>query len=58
MRNPMIPIVMSLLVVAPATAQDTTVMIQNSDCTVKVDGKRLPTAEVDVAITRFANGGA
>lgn len=53
MRNLMIPIVMSLLVVAPATAQDTTVMIQNSDCTVKVDGKRLPAAEEKQACERM-----
>jgi PDZ domain-containing secreted protein len=36
---------MTVLAVAPAAAQDTTVMIQNKDCTVKVDGKRLPAAD-------------
>lgn len=38
-------LLITVLAVAPAAAQDTTVMIQNKDCTVKVDGKRLPAAE-------------
>lgn len=53
MRNLTFPLIMSLWVVAPAAAQDTTVMIQNSDCTVKVDGKRLPAGEEKKACERM-----
>lgn len=45
MRTTRFALLMTVLAVAPAAAQDTTVMIQNKDCTVKVDGKRLPAAE-------------
>jgi C-terminal processing protease CtpA/Prc len=45
MRTTRLALLMTVLAVAPAAAQDTTVMIQNKDCTVKVDGKRLPAAE-------------
>jgi C-terminal processing protease CtpA/Prc len=45
MRTTTLALLMTVLAVAPAAAQDTTVMIQNKDCTVKVDGKRLPAAE-------------
>ncbi len=53
MRNLKFPLIMSLWLVAPAAAQDTTVMIQNSDCTVKVDGTRLPAAEEKKACERM-----
>ena len=45
MQTTRFALLMTVLAVAPAAAQDTTVMIQNKDCTVKVDGKRLPAAE-------------
>lgn len=45
MQTTTLALLMTVLAVAPAAAQDTTVMIQNKDCTVKVDGKRLPAAE-------------
>lgn len=45
MRTTRFALLMTVLAVAPAAAQDTTVMIQNKDCTVKVDGKRLPAAD-------------
>lgn len=45
MRTSTLALLMTVLAVAPAAAQDTTVMIQNKDCTVKVDGKRLPPAD-------------
>ena len=45
MRTTRFALLMTVLAAAPAAAQDTTVMIQNKDCTVKVDGKRLPAAD-------------
>ena len=53
MRNLTHSLLFVLLAAAPAAAQDTTVMIQNKDCTVKVDGKRLPAAEEKKACERM-----
>lgn len=53
MRNLTHSLLLVLLAAAPAAAQDTTVMIQNKDCTVKVDGKRLPAAEEKKACDRM-----
>ncbi len=53
MRNLTHSLLLVLLAAAPAAAQDTTVMIQNKDCTVKVDGKRLPAAEEKKACERM-----
>lgn len=53
MRNPSIALMLTLVAAAPAAAQDTTVMIQNKDCTVKVDGKRLSPAEEKKACERM-----
>lgn len=53
MRNPSIALMLTLVAAAPAAAQDTTVMIQNKDCTVKVDGKRLSAAEEKKACERM-----
>jgi S1-C subfamily serine protease len=53
MRNLTHSLLFVLLAAAPAAAQDTSVMIQNKDCTVKVDGKRLPAAEEKKACERM-----
>jgi|CXWL01.1.fsa_nt_gi membrane-associated protease RseP (regulator of RpoE activity) len=53
MRNLTTSLLFVLLAAAPAAAQDTTVMIQNKDCTVKVDGKRLPAADEKKACDRM-----
>jgi C-terminal processing protease CtpA/Prc len=53
MRNPSIALMLTLVAAAPAAAQDTTVMIQNKDCTVKVDGKRLSAADEKKACERM-----
>ncbi|MBL0179575.1 MAG: PDZ domain-containing protein [Gemmatimonadetes bacterium] len=53
MRNLTHSLLFVLLAAAPAAAQDTSVMIQNKDCTVKVDGKRLPQAEETKACERM-----
>ncbi|MBK7594607.1 MAG: PDZ domain-containing protein [Gemmatimonadetes bacterium] len=58
MRNLTHSLLFVLLAAAPAAAQDTSVMIQNKDCTVKVDGKRLPQAEETKACERMRTASA